>query len=219
MAKKEVKETVKQDVKAQILQAAEEEFLSVGYAGARTTNIAKRAGVTHAMLHYYFQSKMNLFEMVFQQKAGMFFGSFVAIMEKPLPFIERIPLFIEAHWKILQANPSIPMFILSEARKNPDLLKASILQDAEANPFRKFYKSFEKEMRKAIRQQIIKPLEPIEVLLMIFSLNIFPVLAQPVLLASGILSEKYYRKMMKQRSQRVTAFVMNAILETKNHPH
>lgn len=212
MAKKEKKEAVKQDVKAQILQAAEEEFLSAGYAGARTTNIAKRAGVTHAMLHYYFQSKMNLFEMVFQRKAGIFFGSFVAIMEKPLPFIEKISLFIEAHWTILQANPSIPMFIISEATKNPDLLKASILQDADTNPFRKFYKSFEKEMRKAIRQQVIKPMEPIEVLMMIFSLNIFPVFAQPVLLAAGILSEKHYRKMMKQRSRRVTAFVMNALM-------
>jgi AcrR family transcriptional regulator len=218
VAKKEIKEIVKQDVKAQILQAAEEEFLSVGYDGARTTNIAKRAGVTHAMLHYYFQSKMSLFERVFQQKAGTFFGSFVDIMEKPLPFIEKVPLFIDAHWQILQANPDIPMFIIGAARKNPDLLKNSILQDLETNPFRKFFKLFEKDMRQAVRQQIIKPMAPIELLLMIFSLNIFPVFAQPVLLAAGVMSEKHYRKMMKQRSRHVTEMVMSFIIETKNHP-
>jgi hypothetical protein len=103
------------------------------------------------------------------------------------------------------------MFIISEARKNPDLLKASILQNVADNPFRKFFKLFEKEIRKAVRQQIIKPIEPIEVLLMIFSLNIFPVFAQPVLLAAGIVSEKRYRKMTGQRSRRVTEIVMNAI--------
>ena len=35
-----------------ILEAAEREFLDKGFAGARTTSIAKAAGVTHAMLHY-----------------------------------------------------------------------------------------------------------------------------------------------------------------------
>ena len=33
-----------------ILKAAEREFLTKGYAGARTTSIAEAAGVTHAML-------------------------------------------------------------------------------------------------------------------------------------------------------------------------
>ena len=33
----------------QILAAAEQEFLTMGYDGARTTSIARRAGVTHAM--------------------------------------------------------------------------------------------------------------------------------------------------------------------------
>jgi AcrR family transcriptional regulator len=211
MAKKEVKKDVKPNIKAQILQAAEEEFLTEGYAGARTTNIAKRAGVTHAMLHYYFQSKVNLFEMVFRQKAGMFFGSFATIMEQPLPFTEKIAHLIETHLELLKVYPRIPMFLIGEATKNPDLLKASIVQDAENNPFVKFRKLFEKEVRKAVQQQIIRPIEPIEVLLMIFSLNIFPVLAQPILLAAGIVPEKRYRKMMARRSQHVTAFVMNAI--------
>lgn len=211
MAKKEAKKDTKPNIKAQILQAAEKEFLWAGYAGARMTNIAKRAGVTHAMLHYYFQSKVNLFEMVFRQKAGMFFGSFATIMEQPLPFTEKISHFIEMHLTILKVHPNIPMFLISEATKNPDLLKASIVQDAENNPFMKFRRLFEKEIRKAVRQQIIRSIEPIEVLLMIFSLNIFPVLAQPILLATGIVSEKRYQKMMTQRGRHVTAFVMNAI--------
>lgn len=40
-----------------ILEAAEREFIVKGFAGARTTSIAEAAGVTHAMLHYYFRTK------------------------------------------------------------------------------------------------------------------------------------------------------------------
>lgn len=40
-----------------ILKAAEKEFLKKGFSGSKTTEIAKAAGVTHAMLHYYFRTK------------------------------------------------------------------------------------------------------------------------------------------------------------------
>lgn len=50
------------DTEERILKAAETEFFTKGFDGARTTSIAERAGVTHAMLHYYFRSKALLFE-------------------------------------------------------------------------------------------------------------------------------------------------------------
>lgn len=46
-----------------ILRAAEAEFLTKGYAGAKTVAIARRAGVTHAMLHYYYGIPRNAFFM------------------------------------------------------------------------------------------------------------------------------------------------------------
>lgn len=51
-----------------ILEAAEQEFLNKGFAGARTTSIAEAAGVTHAMLHYYFRTKEQLFERILDEK-------------------------------------------------------------------------------------------------------------------------------------------------------
>ena len=44
-----------------VMAAAEELFLEKGYSLATTTEIARRAGVTHAMLHYYFQTKEQIF--------------------------------------------------------------------------------------------------------------------------------------------------------------
>ena len=48
----------------EILKAAEEEFFSNGYDAASTSVIARRAGVTHAMVNYYFRSKERLFTQI-----------------------------------------------------------------------------------------------------------------------------------------------------------
>ncbi|MBP9993130.1 MAG: helix-turn-helix transcriptional regulator, partial [Bacteroidales bacterium] len=45
----------------EILKAAEELFAEKGFIGATTTLIASKAGVTHAMLHYYFRTKEHIF--------------------------------------------------------------------------------------------------------------------------------------------------------------
>jgi TetR/AcrR family transcriptional regulator len=50
--------------KDQILNAAEHVFAEEGYGGARIKDIAERAGVTTAMVHYFFESKDNLFKAV-----------------------------------------------------------------------------------------------------------------------------------------------------------
>ena len=58
ITKKDKKKNTEQD----ILKAAENEFLDKGFVGAKTTEIARLAGVNHAMLHYYFRTK-EIFSM------------------------------------------------------------------------------------------------------------------------------------------------------------
>jgi TetR/AcrR family transcriptional regulator len=53
-----------EQTRATILDAAEDEFAEHGFHGARMVAIAKRAGVTHGLLHYYFDSKDRLYEEV-----------------------------------------------------------------------------------------------------------------------------------------------------------
>jgi len=52
------------ETEQRILDAAEHVFARAGYAGARTKEIADAAGVTKAMIHYYFDSKEQLFRAV-----------------------------------------------------------------------------------------------------------------------------------------------------------
>ncbi len=50
--------------RATILDAAEDEFAEHGFHGTRMVAIAERAGVTHGLLHYYFDTKDRLYEEV-----------------------------------------------------------------------------------------------------------------------------------------------------------
>src|SRR5271170_7278642 len=53
--------------KAQILDAAEVEFARAGLLGARTENISEPAGVTRAMIHYYYSTKEQLYRAVLER--------------------------------------------------------------------------------------------------------------------------------------------------------
>ncbi len=53
--------------RAQILDAAEEEFARYGLAGARIDAIAAQTGVTKAMIYYYFGSKEGVYEAVLER--------------------------------------------------------------------------------------------------------------------------------------------------------
>jgi len=51
---------------ARLLKAAEEVFAQTGFAGARTAQIAQRAGLPKANLHYYFRTKEAIYQRVLE---------------------------------------------------------------------------------------------------------------------------------------------------------
>ena len=53
-----------------ILLAAIDEFAALGFAGARTENIARNAHVNKAMLHYYYHDKETLYNAVLETLYG-----------------------------------------------------------------------------------------------------------------------------------------------------
>jgi len=64
-----------------ILIAARQVFIEKGLAGARMQDIADRAEINKAMLHYYFKNKDMLFEVIFRETAGKLFPHFEKLME------------------------------------------------------------------------------------------------------------------------------------------
>ncbi len=68
--------------RTKILDAAEAEFITGGYAGAGMKAIAVRAGVAQGLLHYHFGAKDKLYEAVVARRAETISAAREAMLEK-----------------------------------------------------------------------------------------------------------------------------------------
>ena len=99
--------SAKSDVRARLLQAAVLLFSEQGVAGTTVAEIAQRAGVTSAMVHYYFKTKDQLLDAVVAEKLIGEFIAFVAgVLEdgkaSPAQLAERLV------WRIIEASDRMP---------------------------------------------------------------------------------------------------------------
>ena len=105
-----------------IMEAAEELFLEMGYNQATTTLIAKRAGVTHAMLHYYFRTKEHVFMKVLEKILGELMQSFRPVMSRDEPFWETLEKGISTHFDFLAKHPRFVPLLYDTMIHNPELI-------------------------------------------------------------------------------------------------
>lgn len=163
-----------------ILCAAEEIFIEKGYAGTKTTDIAKLAGVNHAMIHYYFRTKENLFSLVFKKQVGMLANSFLAILDKDDEFINLISEAIGRHFEFIKNNPKTIVFILSEINKK-NTIGHKIWQEESTTIFSQVVISLKDKLDVEINAGRIRPVDPMNFLVTLLSLNVFVFIAMPLL--------------------------------------
>ncbi len=183
-----------------ILEAAEAEFLEKGYGKARTTEIARRAGVNHSMLHYYFRTKENLFEVVFQKKAqSMSDIMILSFSQDDLPFLEKIRKAIEDHFDFLAANDKIPTFIFSEILYDEKI--KSIFVHILRGKIKKVFDKLKQEIEREAAKGTIRYVEPADLMLNIVALNVFVFTTFPIL--SGVLNinEEQYAAFLQHRKE------------------
>ena len=168
-----------QTTEEKILASAEREFILKGFDATRTTSIAKDAGVTHAMLHYYFRSKENLFEKVISEKMSalgeLMLNSLVA---SDRPLFENISEAITRHLDFIGANPHLPQFFIREVYSHPErmeLLAQTIRTNAQIS-----ITKLQQQIDEAASRGECRLINAEMLLLDIISLDIFSFLATPV---------------------------------------
>lgn len=168
----------KQSKEQLILAAAEQEFLTKGYDSARTTSIAQAAGVTHAMLHYYFRTKEQLFERIVDAKFETVSHSMFAIMGDPsLPIVERIKGGIAAHFDFVAQNPLLPRFVINEIVSRPE--RYDVLYKRVGLIVETIYRDLQQEIDRLAERGEIERVDIKMLFISIMSMNIFTFLAYP----------------------------------------
>jgi TetR/AcrR family transcriptional regulator len=190
-----------------ILEAAAQEFLEKGRAGARMQVIADSAGINKALLHYYYRSKDLLFETVFSLAIKkLLLPKITAIIEKEDDVFNLIRNIADSYIAILNANPSIPFFIIDEIQKNPHRLPQVFIKSGL--PIQRVFDI----VNQAIEKKQIKPIDPRQLFVNLISMSIFPLIArnmlQPVLFENDPAA---YNRFLESRRKEVAGFIIDSI--------
>lgn len=158
-----------QTAEKSILDAAERLFLEKGFVLTSTIMIAKKVGCNQSLVHYYYRSKENLFELVFQKALNTVIAGFTDIDDKNLAFEERLKHCVYNQFEMLQAHPEIVFFLINELSTNPKRLIA--VKEQFNTLFSDILQLIGRELKIEINSGKIQPISPIDLILNIFSLN------------------------------------------------
>lgn len=198
-----------------ILQCAEEVFLERGFDGAKTTEIAKRAGVNHAMIHYYFRTKQNLFNIVFKNKVELFATSFSNTLKQDLPLFDKIAQAIEVHFDFLANNPRLPFFLYTEIVNNDE--RKRMLINAVTAKVDDTITELENLLEEEYSKGTIRKIKVAELLMNIAALNVTTFLAYP-LIEVMIDNTEEIKQLIEDRKKSNIEFVINSIKIEKVQP-
>ncbi|MBL7712800.1 MAG: TetR/AcrR family transcriptional regulator [Chitinophagaceae bacterium] len=191
-----------------IRNAARKVFHSKGFAATRTRDIAEEAGMNLALLNYYFRSKEKLFALVMQETMQTFIQSIKVIFnDESLSLEAKVELLAGNYIEFLGANPDLPIFMLSEMRRDPSVLAGKLgLKEIV------LHSHFMQQFQQGIKAEQIRPMHPFHLVMNIVGLTVFPFIAAPMLKTVGDLPDAAFTELMQERKALIPLWV-KAILK------
>lgn len=205
------KNTVETDTNTEtkIKNAARSVFHKKGFAASRTRDIAEEAGINLALLNYYFRSKEKLFEIIMMETMVGFMNSLAGVFnDENASFESKIETIVNNYIDLLIQEPDVPIFILSEIRANPQRLVSKInAKELISNSI------LLKQLQAKIKNGEIAPINPLQFIMNLVGLTVFPFVGSPLLKVIGGLDEQQFNYLMEERKKMIPIWV-NAILKT-----
>jgi TetR/AcrR family transcriptional regulator len=190
-----------------IFDAATEVFEEKGLAGARMQNIADRAGINKALLHYYFRTKDHLFDAVFAKLAQKMFMKFAPVFSEDKSLEEKIRFFFRAHIDFLQQNPRLPGFILNEINHNPQRVK-KLMKNINV---RSIWENILEQHKDELDKYNITEENIPQIMTTIVSLSVFPFAARGIFEVLFNNIDVDFDKYLEDRKEFAAEFVIKAI--------
>jgi TetR/AcrR family transcriptional regulator len=190
-----------------IFEAATDVFIEKGMDGARMQDIADKAGINKALLHYYFRTKDKMFNAVFEMIAKQVFRKFAPVFDENLTLEEKIRFFFREHITFLQQNPRLPGFLLNEVNRNPERIRKLLSNVDISNLWLKLYEQHEKEL---LDYNITKESLP-QILISMAAISVFPFAAKGIVEVFLNKAGLEFNQYMEERKEFAADFVINAI--------
>ena len=189
-----------------IFNAARIVFQKKGFAGARMQEIADEAGINKAMLHYCFKNKELLFKAIFMNAFGQLAPQINAIFNSQDTVFDKITKFTHSYISFVILNPYLPQFVIQEMNNNPEFVMSFMNYENRPNPA-----ILIAQIEKEIADGIIKPIQPKQLLLDIFSMTVFPFAAKMMVKGIIQISDTEFNQMMEERKTTIAEHIINSI--------
>jgi AcrR family transcriptional regulator len=114
---------MKKDISTEqkIKEAARAVFITKGFSGCSTREIAKASGMNVALVNYYFRSKTQLFQLIFNAAMEDFTNTMVEVFSRDLSLKEKMRILIEKEYEFLSQHPELPAFIIQETNRESSI--------------------------------------------------------------------------------------------------
>ncbi|MEC5166606.1 TetR/AcrR family transcriptional regulator [Flavobacterium sp. PL11] len=195
-----------ENTEIEILNAAKAVFQQKGMDGTRMQEIADKAKINKALLHYYFRSKQLLFEAVFSSAFSLLAPQLNTILNDESDLFDKIIKFTDNYISFVIEHPYLPNFVIQELNRNPEFINK--LRAKESFPT---IDKFKLQVTIAIKTGTIKPITAEQLFINIMSLNVFPFIAEPLLMALTNTDKENYNQLLQNRKTEVSSFIINSI--------
>ena len=148
-----------------------------------------------------------LFEVIFRETAGKLFPHFEKLMESDLNFFDKIRSIVSSYIEMIIQNPYLPLFVMNEMNKNPEIGIKTFFEAQKPGFVKKIRESIEENMKAGL----IQPINPIHLIMNIFSMCAFPFIAKPMIKLLTGLEDEQFKNLMEQRKVLVAEFIINSI--------
>ena len=201
-----MKQEKNKNTEEKILNAAKHIFHDKGMEGARMQEIADKAGINKAMLHYYYRSKQLLFEAVFKNAFSLIAPQLNAVLNDSSTIEDKIKNFTSNYISFMLKHPYLPNFIFQELNRNENFILR--LKETGALPN---LDTFKKQVDQEVTDGLIKPIQGEQLFIHLLSLCVFPFIGKPLIKALADIDNKTYEKLIDERKKEVSDFIINAI--------
>ncbi|MBE0649260.1 MAG: TetR/AcrR family transcriptional regulator [Bacteroidales bacterium] len=196
----------------QILEAAKSVFLEKGMDGARMQEIADRAGINKALLHYYFRTKDKLFITIFRNLISNLFEQINLQLQNNDDIFDFVEKFVTNYIAMLEHNVYLPNFIMNEMNRNHE----NIVQIFESERVIQNVPKLEKIIKKSVEAGEIIPITAENLITDMIGLCVFPVVGKPVILNFLFRGDiAAHKKFMEGRKEHVINLIKNSLTPGK----
>jgi TetR/AcrR family transcriptional regulator len=186
-----------------IIEAARRVFISKGFSGCSSREIAKEAGMNVALVNYYFRSKSLLFQLIFHAAMDDFMLSMLDVFRTDLGLESKIRIFIEREYDFLSKHPEIPGFIINELTRTEcefDHKADLLVKIQETGVFQ--------QVLEAQQNGQMRKIDLVSISLLIMSNCQYPFIARSLLREIHELSSEQYEQQLMLHKQYITEMII-----------